>query len=89
LTFEEAVRSEVVKFVRNGIKNIRELTAEEMISEAAINPYLVKALGITDFSSLARFYVYQRIGRSLVTSFGMTVMEKMVETLGEGKKRRM
>jgi len=57
-----------------------------MIREASINPFLVKALGITDFDSLARFYVLQRIGRSLVTSFGMTVMEQFVKTLGGGKK---
>ncbi len=39
-----------------------------MIDESAINPILAKALGFKDFDSLARFYVYQRIGRSLVTS---------------------
>lgn len=80
------IGDEVAKFVENGMKNIRELTADELIREASINPFLVKALGITDFDSLARFYVYQRIGRSLVTSFGMTVMEQFVKTLGGGKK---
>jgi len=86
LSLEKTIEAEVVKFVKNGMKNIKELTAEEMIREASINPFLVKALGITDFDSLARFYVYQRIGRSLVTSFGITVMEQFVKTLGGGKK---
>lgn len=86
LSLEKAIEAEVVKFVRNGLKNINELTAEKLIEEASINPFLVKALGITDFDSLARFYVYQRIGRSLVTSFGMTVMEQIVKTLSGGKK---
>ncbi len=86
LSLEKTIEAEVIKFVKNGMKNIKELTAEKMIREASINPFLVKALGITDFDSLARFYVYQRIGRSLVTSFGMTVMEQFVKTLGGGKR---
>lgn len=86
LSLEKTIEAEVVKFVKNGMENIKGLTVEKMIREASINPFLVKALGITDFDSLARFYVYQRIGRSLVTSFGMTVMEQFVKTLGGGKK---
>ena len=86
MSLERIIEAEVVKFVENGMRNIKKLTAETMIREASINPFLVKALGITDFDSLARFYVYQRIGRSLVTSFGMTVMEQFVKTLGGGKK---
>lgn len=86
MSLERTIEAEVVKFVENGMNNIKKLTAEKMIREASINPFLVKALGITDFDSLARFYVLQRIGRSLVTSFGMTVMEQFVKTLGGGKK---
>jgi hypothetical protein len=86
LSLEKAIEIEVAKFVKNGLKSIKELTAKQMVQEASINPFLVKALGITDFDSLSRFYVYQRIGRSLVTSFGMTVMESFVKTLGGGKK---
>lgn len=86
MSLEKTIEAEVVKFVQNGMNNIKKLTAEKMIREASINPFLVKALGITDFDSLARFYVLQRIGRSLVTSFGMTVMEQFVKTLGGGKK---
>lgn len=86
MSLEEIIEAEVAKFIKNGIKNIQGLTVKTLIEEAAINPFLVKALGITDFDSLARFYVYQRVGRSLVTSFGMTVMEQFVKTLGGGKK---
>jgi hypothetical protein len=81
---EARVANVVERFVQNGIRNIRELTATELIDEAAINPFLVKALGIDDFDSLARFYVYQRIGRSLVTSFGTTI-EHMVRALAGGQ----
>jgi len=86
LSLERTIEAEVVKFIKNGLENIKKLTVETLIREAAINPFLVKALGITDFDSLARFYVYQRVGRSLVTSFGMTVMEQFVKALGGGKK---
>jgi len=82
---ETAVEAEVKKFVEKGIQNIRELSAEELVHDAAINPFLVRALGIDDFDSLARFYVYQRVGRSLVTSFG-TVIENMVRALSGGEK---
>lgn len=58
---------------------------KKMIDESAINPILAKALGFTDFDSLARFYVYQRISRSLVTSFG-THMENIVRLIIDGEK---
>jgi hypothetical protein len=85
MSHESEVKEEVEKFVRNGLRNISELSAEEMINDAAINPFLVKALGINDFDSLATFYVYQRVGRSLVTSFGTTI-ENMVRALSGGNK---
>jgi hypothetical protein len=80
---ETAVKAQIAKFVRKSLQNIDELTAKELIQDSAINPFLVKALGISDFDALARFYVYQRVGRSIVTSFG-TVIEKMVEALAGG-----
>jgi hypothetical protein len=82
---EREAEEEIRRFVRAAVTNINELTAEELVQNAAINPFLVKALGIDDFESLARFYVYQRIGRSLVTSFGTTI-EKIIRALARGKK---
>lgn len=79
------MKAGVEKFVKKGIQNICELSGKELVHDAAINPFLVKALGIDDFNSLARFYVYQRVGRSLVTSFG-TVIENMVTALSGGEK---
>lgn len=85
MSHEKDVESEVKKFVEKGIKNVKKLSAEELVKNAAINPFLVKALGIKSFDSLARFYVYQRVGRSLVTSFGTTI-ENMIISLSGGKK---
>jgi len=73
------------KFLSNVEKNIDQLSAEKMIQESAINPFLAKALGFDDFDSLARFYVYQRVGRSIVTSFGMT-LENIVREIIRGKR---
>ncbi len=85
MSHETQVNEEIAKFVKNALRNISELTAAEMIQDSAINPFLVKALGIDDFDSLATFYVYQRVGRSLVTSFGTTI-ERMVCALSGGEK---
>ena len=73
------------RFITRAGEIIGELTAERMIAESAINPILAKSLGFRDFESLSKFYVYQRIGRSLVTSFG-TRMEKLVKIIIDGDK---
>lgn len=87
ITKEEAeVQAKLKGFIEKGIKNIKKLTADRLIKEGAINPFLVKALGIKDFDSLAKFYVYQRVGRSLVTSFG-TAIEHLVRALARGAKK--
>ncbi|RLF03708.1 MAG: hypothetical protein DRK00_08370 [Thermoprotei archaeon] len=80
-----SVKAEIIRFIRKAIQSINKLTADTLVREAAINPFLVKALGIRDFGSLARFYVYQRVGRSLVTSFGTTI-EKVIRALAGGRK---
>ena len=85
MSYEEPLREEITRFVSKAIEKISGLSATVLVEEAAINPFLVKALGINDFDSLARFYVYQRVGRSLVTSFGTTI-EKMIKALCGGQK---
>ncbi len=85
MTKEEEIQRVLEDFITRATEIIDDLSAEKMIEESAINPLLAKALGLKDFDSLSRFYVYQRIGRSLVTSFGMR-MEKLVElVIGGGK----
>jgi len=82
---DEQIKKLLEKFISRAAKIIDELSAEKMIQESAINPVLAKALGFTDFRSLSRFYVYQRISRSLVTSFG-TYMENLVKIIVDGEK---
>lgn len=82
---EAEIQKLLADFISNASVIIGKLSAEAMIEESAINPILAKALGFKDFDSLARFYVYQRIGRSLVTSFGMK-MENLVKLVVDGEK---
>ncbi len=82
---EELIQDLLANFVKNASEIIGDLSSDRMISESAINPILAKALGFKDFDSLARFYVYQRVGRSLVTSFGMK-MENLVKLVSGGEK---
>ena len=82
---DEQIKKLLEKFITRAAKIIDGLSAEKMIQESAINPVLAKALGFTDFRSLSRFYVYQRISRSLVTSFG-TYMENLVKIIVDGEK---
>ena len=82
---EAEIRGLFADFITRAGELIAKLSAEKMIAESAINPILAKALGLRDFDSLAKFYVYQRVGRSLVTSFGMR-MEDLVKLVVDGEK---
>jgi hypothetical protein len=82
---EKLIKELLADYVASAAEIIRKLSSEKMIEESAINPILAKALGFKDFESLARFYVYQRVGRSLVTSFGMK-MENLVKLVTDGEK---
>lgn len=82
---EAEIRELFAGFITRAGKLIGELSAEKMIAESAINPILANALGLHDFDSLSKFYVYQRVGRSLVTSFGMR-MEDLVKLVVDGEK---
>lgn len=85
MVVKDETEKHLAKFLTRSVEIIKELSAEKMIKESAINPLLAKALGFHDFESLTRFYVYQRIGRSLVTSFGSR-MEEFVKTIIGGER---
>lgn len=56
-------------FVKNSIKELKNTTLETLL----INPFLVKAFGFDDHKEVVTFYFYQKITRSIVTSWGFTV----------------
>ncbi len=56
-------------FVKNSVNELRNTTLEKLL----INPFLVKAFGFEDHEEVVSFYFYQKITRSVVTSWGFTV----------------
>ncbi|WP_428325938.1 PmeII family type II restriction endonuclease [Nitrosopumilus sp.] len=73
------------RFAENAADLISGLTAEKMVEESSINPFLAKALGLDNFDDLARYFVVQTMSRSLVTSFG-TVLEIIIRVISCGQK---
>lgn len=56
-------------FVRHSIEELQNTTLENLL----INPFLVKAFGFDDHKEVVTFYFYQKITRSIVTSWGFIV----------------
>lgn len=56
-------------FVKNSVEELRNTSLEKLL----INPFLVKAFGFDDHEEVVSFYFYQKITRSVVTSWGFTV----------------
>jgi hypothetical protein len=56
-------------FVKNSIKEIQETSLDNLL----INPFLIKAFSFDDHREVVTFYFYQKVTRSIVTSWGFTV----------------
>ncbi len=56
-------------FVRHSIDELQRTQLENLL----INPFLVKSFGFDDHKEVVTFYFYQKITRSIVTSWGFTV----------------
>lgn len=56
-------------FVKNSISELKNTTLEKLL----INPFLVKSFGFDDHKEVVSFYFYQKITRSVITSWGFTV----------------
>lgn len=56
-------------FVKKAIKELQDT----QIDNLSINPFLIKAFGFTDHKEVVTFYFYQKITRSIVTSWGFTI----------------
>jgi hypothetical protein len=67
-------------FVKNCIYELNSTSLEKLL----INPFLVKAFGFDDYKEVVTFYFYQKITRSVVTSWGFTV-EKLLLCSGAEK----
>lgn len=55
-------------FVKNAISELQNTTLETLL----INPFMVKAFGFDNPNEVVTFYFYQKVTRSVVTSWGFT-----------------
>ena len=67
-------------FVKSSMKEIESTTLDALL----INPFLIKAFGFDDHREVVTFYFYQKVTRSIVTSWGFTV-EKLLLCSGAEK----
>lgn len=64
-------------FVKRAIEEIKDTDFDKLL----INPFLIKAFNFTDHREVISFCFYQKVTRSIVTSWGFTV-ERMVLVSG-------
>lgn len=64
-------------FVKRAIDEIKDTDFDKLL----INPFLIKAFNFTDHQEVISFCFYQKVTRSIVTSWGFTV-EKMLVVSG-------
>ncbi|MEM1831390.1 MAG: PmeII family type II restriction endonuclease [Thermosphaera sp.] len=72
---EQKITAEIKNFIVKTVNMIRSLNADSILREGVINPFLVKALNLRTFDDVAKYFVYQTVARSIVTSFGYTLEE--------------
>jgi hypothetical protein len=71
-------------FIKDFVKKAIEELQETDIDNLSINPFLIKAFGFTDHKEVITFYFYQKITRSIVTSWGFTI-EHLLRCTGAEK----
>lgn len=79
---ERKVGDLIKRFSQKPKELIKNITVEDLIDRGSINPYLVKALCLKDIDECVEYILVQRVGRSLVTSFGFTLEEFIAIILG-------
>ena len=76
---KEELKIIIKNWVKKKYKNLVKLD----IAKLQPNPFLLRALGIRENTDKAwEFRISQRIERSLVTSFGQSLLEEIVKSLG-------
>jgi len=63
--------------IRDFVKNSMEEIENTDLNNLLINPFLIKAFGFDDHREVVTFYFYQKVTRSIVTSWGFAV-EKLL-----------
>lgn len=81
----ETAREEINKSLAKISENISSISLDTL-EEGTMNPYLIKGVGLTVDEAI-EFYVWQRAGRSITTSFG-SILEKSIRILSGAKKSK-
>ena len=63
-------------FVENALHEINQTDFEKLL----INPFLIRAFNFTDHREVIRFCFYQKVTRSIVTSWGFIVEDMLIVT---------
>lgn len=63
-------------FVANALAEINETDFDKLL----INPFLIRAFNFTDHREVVRFCFYQKVTRSIVTSWGFVVQDMLIVT---------
>ena len=69
--------------IRDFVKNTLEEINNTNLDNLLINPFLIKAFGFDDHGEVVTFYFYQKVTRSIVTSWGFTVEKLLLCSGGE------
>jgi hypothetical protein len=70
-------------FVERAIKEIQETDFDKLL----INPFLIRAFNFTDHKEVIAFCFYQKVTRSIVTSWGFTVERMLLVSGGMAVKK--
>lgn len=70
-------------FVERAVKEIKETDFDKLL----INPFLIKAFNFTDHKEVITFCFYQKVTRSIVTSWGFTVERMLLVSGGVPAKK--
>jgi hypothetical protein len=77
------VREKINRRLSGMFKNVSSISLKSL-EDGTMNPYLIKGLGLSVDDAI-EFYVWQRVGRSVTTSFG-TLLEEAIRLLTGTKK---
>lgn len=70
------------EFVEHARELIEGIRPEHLIEEGGLNPYMTAVLGVDTIEDVVELFVYRRVERSLVTSFGNVIEAFLIDLLG-------
>ena len=78
------VRVKALNFSRRAKELIEGISANVIVEQGGVNPYMAKALGFKTIDETVEFFVHRRVERSLGTSFG-NILQSTLRILSGGR----